>query len=338
MSKKFVIIILFAIIIMAVSIPFLNYKSTVKHPFVSNKDTIRFTVKDGDSLSNLINNLSNQKVIGSKLFIKWYIKNHNLNTTIKPGSYAFLSNISLEKLIESLNTGKFSDFAIKVTIPEGYDINQIAALLQQKNVISKEQFIQSVKNYALPDYIKKDSKRKYSLEGYLFPDTYEFTKGMKGDQVIDIMLNNFERVMKDIEDKNNLNIKAEDTDKIINMASIVEREAQKENERAMIAGVFYNRLKIGMQLQSCATVEYALGVHKDKLYNNDLKINSPYNTYLVKALPEGPICSPGRLSIEAAIMPEKTKNIYFVSKNDGTHFFTDDYKKFLEVKKATQGD
>ncbi|WP_264852186.1 endolytic transglycosylase MltG, partial [Clostridium omnivorum] len=153
----------------------------------------------------------------------------------------------------------------------------------------------------------------------------------------DMMIKNFETVLKDVENKKNRTLNTSDIDRVITMASIVEKEAEKDEERGKVAAVFYNRLNKGMKLQSCATVLYTLGVHKDKLYDKDLAAPGPYNTYIVKALPAGPICSPGRKSIEAAIDPPTTKDIYFVSKNDGTHFFTDSYTEFEKVKKQYQG-
>ena len=121
------------------------------------------------------------------------------------------------------------------------------------------------------------------------------------------------------------------------MASIVEKEASDKKELDIVASVFYNRLKIDMPLQSCATVLYSLGKHKDILLDKDLEVKSPYNTYIVEGFPIGPICNPGKESIKAALSPATTNYLYFVSTNDGKHFFTDDYKKFLEIKKKTQG-
>ena len=161
---------------------------------------------------------------------------------------------------------------------------------------------------------------------------------MQGDKIIDKMLDRFNYVIKEIEKENNIKIKDEDMDKLISMASVIEKEAEKDGERGKIASVFYNRIDKKMKMESCATVLYALGYHKDKLYYKDLKIKSPYNTYLNTGLPIGPICSPGKNSIKAALNPEKTDYLYFVSKNNGTHFFTKNYNDFLKVKKETQGD
>lgn len=159
---------------------------------------------------------------------------------------------------------------------------------------------------------------------------------MDGEKVISTMYNRFEKVAEDL--KNKYKIKDEELDKIITLASIVEKEAEVNVERGKVASVFHNRVKKGMKMESCATVLYAMGKHKEKLYYKDLEINSPYNTYKTIGLPPGPICNPGIESIEATIKPEETNYLYFVSNNDGTHFFTDNYAEFLKVKKTTQGD
>jgi UPF0755 protein len=159
---------------------------------------------------------------------------------------------------------------------------------------------------------------------------------MDGEKIISIMYNRFEEVVKDLKDQ--YEIQDEELDKIITLASIVEKEAEVNEERGKVASVFHNRIKKGIKMESCATVLYAMGKHKDKLYYKDLEIKSPYNTYKNMGLPPGPICSPGIESIKATINPEKTNYLYFVSNNDGTHFFTDNYAEFLKVKKITQGD
>jgi UPF0755 protein len=310
----------------------------IKHPFIIEDATIELKVKSGDTLSGVINSLYENKKIGNSYLIKWYIKKQQLSTNIKPGTYNFSKDISLEELIKGLGESKYNENSVRVTIPEGYDVEHIAALLQDNGIIEKEKFIQSVKEYTPPSYIKTDSKRKYALEGFLFPDTYELIKGMKGKDIIDIMLKNFEAVLKNAQDKSNKEISDEEIDKIIILASMVERETEAVDERVVVSSVLHNRLNIKMKLQIDATVEYALGVHKTIYTYKDLEVQSPYNTYLVAGLPVGPICNPGKASIVAAMEPASTKYIYYVSKFDGskTHFFSENYDKFLSDKKVSQ--
>lgn len=322
---------------------FVIYKDALKiinHPFIANAEKIEVTVNSGDSLNSVIDNLASEKKLGNSFLIKWYIKNKKLSSNIKPGTYSFSKDSSIEFFVKDLVKGKYNENAIKVTIPEGYDIEHIATLLESKSVISKDDFLKACREYPLPSYIKKDPKRKYALEGYVFPDTYEIIKGTTGKQIIDIMLKNFEIVIKQIETENNKQITALDMDKIITMASIVERESELPSERPIIASVFYNRIKINMKLQSCATLEYALGVHKTIYSDKDTTTPSPYNTYYVSGMPLGPICNPGKASIAAALMPGNTKHLFFVAKFDGSksHFFSENESQFYKDKKTSEAN
>lgn len=334
MKKVFSIVIITLGVLAFIS--FTIYKdalNTIRHPFINSNNNIEVNVNNGDSLNSVIQSLSSEKKIGNSFLIKWYIKSKKLSFNIKPGTYSFSDNTSIEDFVKGLEEGKDNINDIKVTIPEGYDIDQIAQLLDKSGVVKKDDFLYSCKNYKLPSYIKDNGKKRYYLEGYLFPDTYVFNKNTSSDKIINTMIGRFEEVITEINKKNNLNINDKNMENIITMASIVEKEAVENNDRPKVASVFYNRIKRNMKLQSDATVLYALGVHKEVVYTNDLKINSPYNTYYVQGLPIGPICSPGRASIEAALNPEKTNNIYFIIIKDGPHFFSNDYNEFLKIKK-----
>lgn len=314
-----------------------NIKKVINTPLLSTEEKVEFEITQGQVLADVIGTLDSKGQIRDKKIVTEYISKHDLNTKVVPGKYSISNFVSLEKLVYFMNTGIFDNVPVRVTIPEGYKVEEIGGVLESKGIISKSEFLESCREYKLPDYIKNDAKRKYALEGYLFPDTYELYKGTSGKTIIDEMTARFKSIVDEVSKKAGKTISNEDLDKFIIMASIVEKEIQKQDERGKAASVFYNRLKIGMKLESCATVLYALGYHKDKLSNEDLKVNSPYNTYLVQGLPEGPVSNPGRACIEAAISPADTDYLYFVSKNDGTHFFTSNYNEFLNVKATTQG-
>lgn len=170
------------------------------------------------------------------------------------------------------------------------------------------------------------------LEGYLFPDTYFFEQESVPQRVVDRLQARFKEVVpKDLEERARiLNVKPAD---IITMASLIEKEARVSHERALIAGVFYNRLRKRMYLESCATVEYALGTWKPRLLYKDLQINSPYNTYRHAGFPPGPICNPGLASIEAALRPATTDMLFFVADGQGSHRFSRYYKDHLNAQK-----
>ncbi|WP_242846074.1 endolytic transglycosylase MltG [Clostridium novyi] len=300
----------------------------IKYPFVSTTDKISVVVAKGDSLSNVINKLHKEGYIKRPDVIKLYINIRRIDTTIKQGKYNINTNISIDRFIKILNQG-FDDEIVKVTIPEGYNIEDIGKLLEDKGIIKKEQFIKSCKNYKLPQYVKQNKNTKYSLEGYLFPDTYRLKKGVSGNEIIKDMLEQFKLVIDDIEKKNN---KINNLHEILTKASIIEKEARSEEDRFKISSVIDNRIQKQMKLQVDATVLYSLGEHKKRLYYKDLNINSPYNTYKVKGLPPGPICNPGKLSIIAALKPQKTDYLYYVLENNKGHYFTKDYKDFLMAK------
>ncbi|WP_035796636.1 endolytic transglycosylase MltG [Clostridium akagii] len=329
------IVIIALFVTLLVSTVYVGY--SLKHPFkiTNNKE---FEVKKGDTFYSIITRLNSQGVMTNPLIVKAYIKYYKIPGIIKPGIYMLSSDISLKEFIHNVGAGTFDENYVKVTIPEGYNLSQIADKLQSQGILSKDNFIKACESYKLPSYVKDDNKRRYKLEGYLFPDTYELKKGMSGNDVIKLMLNSFKDHMNLLAKNDNITIDEDKYDSIVDMASVIEMEAYKDEDRATIASVFYNRISKNMKLQSNVTVEYALGYHKEKLYNKDTAIASPYNTYYVTGLPEGPICSPGIKSLRAAAEPSKTNYIYFLSYDNGVSYFTADYNKFLAEKKKLQGN
>lgn len=310
------------------------YSKSIKNPFKTNDDFI-VKVKEGDTLYTIIDGIEEDGILKNSVITKMYIKMSDNKPVIKPGTYNVKKDASLGDLLNILGNESLNNNNVSVTIPEGYDIDQIAKVLNEKGIISSEKFIKGVKEYPVPKYIKLDEKKRYQLEGFLFPDTYTFTKGVTAEEIIKTMNNRFNSIIKELTNKEA--IETQNINDIVTMASIVEKEASSESERDIVSSVFYNRLNNKMKFQSCATVIYALGEHREKLYEKDLEVKSPYNTYLVEGLPIGPISNPGRASINAAINPKKTNYLFFVSNNDGTHFFTDNYEEFLKVKEKTQG-
>ncbi|MFA4886244.1 MAG: endolytic transglycosylase MltG, partial [Desulfotomaculaceae bacterium] len=191
-----------------------------------------------------------------------------------------------------------------------------------KGLVDRDKFFAAVANedfsYAFIQSLPKGDKR---LEGYLFPDTYQVTRGSSEKSIIDMMLQRFAREMSNHDYQAQASKGGLSLHEAITVASLIEREARIDEERPLIAGVIYNRLNMQMQLQLCATVEYALGTNKPKLYYKDLEIDSPYNTYRIMGLPPGPIAMPGENSLLAAIHPAHTEYLYYVAKPDGSHAF-----------------
>ncbi len=254
--------------------------------------------------------------------------------SLKAGEYVFSKDMSMLQILRKIEDG--ITVLYKFTIPEGFALHQIARLWEEKEFGLAVDFAEVARDPAMLEKYGVNSK---NLEGYLFPDTYMFPHGISEREAVDTMLHQFSEELSHLTDGGNT-ANHDRTDltlslhEIISLASIIEKEAKVEQEKPIISAVFYNRLMRGRKLESCATVLYSLGYPGRKLTDNDLKnTKSPYNTYLHKGLPPGPICSPGLGSIAAAFNPSDDKYLYFVSKNDGTHYFAETYRDFLNAKR-----
>lgn len=253
--------------------------------------------------------------------ISWFLFLTNrtkVQDKLKSGIYEFSGRTPLKKVVEKLVKGEVK--LVRVTIPEGANIKEIAEILEKKGVISdKKVFIE----YA------KEKK----LEGFLFPDTYLFPLNSSVESITYHMWERFREVYKELTGETINEENFEKIKKIVTIASIVEKEAIYPGEKRIIAGIINNRLKKGLPIQSCATVEYALGYHKARLTEKDLKIKSPYNTYSHRGLPPTPICNPGKISLKATLNPEKTDYLYFLSMGNGKNYFSKSYREHLRAKK-----
>jgi len=325
---------LIGVLIVCVLAGIYQYKKIIQHPIIASED-IHVNVENGDTLYSILDDLNQNGAVKNSSIIKFYIKKNGVKSNIHTGKFFIPKDSTVNEIITILSTVGNEEDIIKVTIPEGFDIKEIAKVLQEKGIINSEKFIESCKTYKLPTYIYENENRNFNLEGFLFPATYELKAGMSGNVIIKSMVDKFYITINEINKEKPIDMKK--LDDIIIMASIVERETSDATERNKVASVFYNRLDKDIKLQSCATVLYSLGKHKEKIYNKDLEVKSPYNTYKVEGLPVGPICSPGKASIKAVLSPAKTNYLYFVLNKDGKHFFTDNYNEFLKVKAVTQG-
>lgn len=333
-TKKFrvkLIILLLTIIAIIGSLNYYNY--TIEKPIKTNKDNISITVGEGEGFYNLLDRLEDEGILRNKTLIKLNLKLNNQNLDIVPGTYEIKTNISLDELIDILkNISHKGD--ISVTIPEGYDIDEMAELFEKQGLFSRDEFIQAVKEYELPSYIKSDSNKKYNLEGYLFPDTYFINKDITPEEFITLMINEFETTIKSIEGKESITISNDELGKIVTIASLIEEEAEVDEERTLISSVIYNRLNKGMKLEFCSTINYAWGEHLSQVLNKHLEIDSPYNTYKNAGLPVGPITNPGKKSLIAAIEPANTDYLYFMLlyNQGGKHHFSTTGEEHERVK------
>jgi UPF0755 protein len=237
---------------------------------------------------------------------------------MKAGEYELQPSMPLALIIDKLARGDAT--AVWFTVPEGYTVDQVADTLAQLGMVDRRRFLKLAQSSG--EKLDADLKiPRHTLEGYLFPDSYKFKKGVSERTIVTGMLRNFHsKVVEDLGE--DIHSSSLPLDKIVTLASLIEREARVPEDRPMIAAVIYNRLKRHMLLQIDASVLYALGHHKDRVLLADLKIDSPYNTYKYPGLPPGPICSPGLASIRAALRPAKADYLYYVARADGSHIFS----------------
>jgi len=284
---------------------------------VDKKEKI-FIVKKGSGLRVVAIKLSRRRLIKSKdLFILWAILKGGTKD-IKAGEYSLNQSMAPVRIFNILSTGAIKTYTL--TIPEGLTAEQIADLLAKKNLVNIEEFIPLVMDKTLAASFHIDGT---SLEGYLFPDTYIISRDIGARQLIDLMIKRFQKIFSAlIEDKELIPGGLLPVKEIVTLASIVEKEAGLAKEKPIIASVFLNRLKKRMRLESDPTVIYGLKNFDGNLKKKDLRTPNSYNTYLNYGLPPGPIANPGRESLMAAVNPAETDYLYFVSKNDGSHYFS----------------
>lgn len=321
---KFITVALLCFIVIGI----VMFNSIINKPLkITSNEQI--SIDEGESFYSLLNELKLENKIKNTFVIKAYTKIKGMDLEIIPGQYTLNKDMSTEDIIELLQSNTKENY-IDFTIPEGFTVDDIAEKLEKEGICKSEEFINAVKQYPLPAYVKENSEKRYNLEGFLFPDTYKLEKGMAPETIVQALLNRFDEVWNEIVTNLGIKINNDDIEKIITVASMVEKEARIDEERPTIASVIYNRINADMTLSIDATILYAYGYHKDKLYYKDLEIDSPYNTYLYKGLPVGPISNPGAPSIIAALKPADTDYLFYVLENDSEHYFTDNDEDFMK--------
>ncbi|OGS20102.1 MAG: hypothetical protein A3J83_04510 [Elusimicrobia bacterium RIFOXYA2_FULL_40_6] len=282
---------------------------------IPNREVI-ITIPAGSTGKQITELLYENRLISNKKIFAFFSGLTNSVKKFQSGTYKLNQKMDMFKIMDVIKKGKV--YSIKITIPEGYTAAQIAELLEQKNLAKKEAFLEIIE--------------KEKLEGYLFPETYFVPFGSTEKQIAGIMVNEFKKNYTPELGEQAKKLKMTEQS-IITLASIIEKEAVAPEERALISGIFYNRLKKGWMIESCATVRYALNKYSDKLTYKNLGVASPYNTYEHHGLPPGPICNPGMPSIQAALNPAQTDLMFFFSNGKGTHEFSKYYKQHLEKQK-----
>jgi len=330
--KILCLLVLLSLVIAAVSLGlFIHFNSPPRQDkpvALSQLDGIRqedgvwyIEVRRGESAQSVGLRLERAGLISSRFF--WNILCRFKKEPVKTGTYTLEEPASQIAIHNLLVSGR--QILYRVTIPEGVTLRKIAAILEEEGICSAEDFLDAARD---PQIIDKYAIPNSSMEGYLFPDTYLFPVEYPASRVVMSMADNFYDRIESI-DPSVKNLTSQQLNEKVIIASIVEREYRVAEEASLMAGVFYNRLAINMALQSCATVEYVITEiqgkpHPAVLYNRDLEIRDPYNTYIVPGLPPGPISAPGAVALNAALFPQKSDFFYFRLEDaqSGKHYFS----------------
>ena len=320
-------------LIAAALVVYLAYSavSVLTRPPATRTDfSVLYTVQPGDTLGEIAGGLQEEGLIISELVFRLALERRGSVNSLQPGQYLLRSSMSMDQIIDELQRGQAADRV--VTVIEGWRSEQIAEHLESLGAFDRAAFLAAVKSDTdqFTHAFLPAQSGGGSLEGYLFPDTYFIGPQTTARELVSAMLNRFGEIYGPQERQAAAAAGRSDHEVVI-LASIVEREAQLDEERPLIASVFLNRLAQGMPLQADPTVQYAAaaagGWWKDPLTAADLQIDSPYNTYRSAGLPPGPIANPGAASLRAVLEPAETQYLFFVARGDGSHAFAETYEE-----------
>lgn len=280
-----------------------------------------FSIAQGEGFNQLTRRLQNAGMITSPIRFKLLARIKREDKQLKAGEYRLAADMTPEEILDVLVKGK--QHLYRITIPEGFNLNQIADEIDRLALTNGRQFLVMANDSKVASSIGIEHP---TLEGYLFPDTYYFPKNATPISIITKMVSNFQDNFTAAwrQRAQDLNLTVHE---VVTLASIIEKETGAPYERPVIASVFHNRLRKRMRLESDPTVIYGIKNFNGNLTRKDLRTHTPYNTYKIKGLPRGPIANPGLASLEAALYPEETKYLFFVSKKDGTHYFSTNIKE-----------
>ncbi len=291
-----------------------------------------FTVETGESGAGIAERLEEEGLIRSALAFQGLLRIRGLQSSLKRGTYRIEPGMRARDVLELLVSGKQA--LVRVTVPEGHTLRRTAEVFAQAGVSGRDEFLAAARDPALLASLGIPSA---SAEGYLFPDTYYLPHDTPGEEAVRLMVGALRsRLAERLPES--LSLSPEELHRRIILASVVEREYRLPEEAPRIAGVFWNRLRIGMALQSCATVVYIITEvqgkkHPEVLYNRDIEIRHPFNTYVNPGLPPAPISNPGMTALEAVFRPEPSRYLYFrlLDARTGRHYFSETLDEHIKA-------
>lgn len=288
----------------------------ISTPASHEPEEVVIEISSGMSLGALSNLLEERGLISSAAKFGWLVRFKGAARRIKAGEYQLSTGLRPGEVLDKIVRGEI--LLHQITFPEGYTMKQIAELLDSRHLAQADRFIATA---STPSFVKKFNIPASTLEGYLFPDTYQLAANLPVENILGSLMKRFNQHFGPAEEE-----KAEQLGftrhQVVTLASVVEKETAIVEERPLIAGVFLNRLKKGIRLQSDPTVIYGLEHFNGNLTRAHLAADTPYNTYTRRGLPAGPICNPGADAIQAVLNPASTPYLYFVAKKDGSHHFS----------------
>lgn len=286
---------------------------------------VTFVVTKGDGVRKVSANLAHDHIISQDFTFMVYLKLSGLSSSIQAGDYRLAGNMSPRTIADVLTKGKVA--SKKITIPEGWTIDDIGNYLEKQNIVTEADFVAATEKDYNYDFLA-DKPAGQGLEGYLFPDTYQVSAKATAEDIVKLMLDTFDEKLTP-ELRAAIKGSGMNIYETVTLASVVEREVSKPEDRKVVAGIFENRLNTGMALESCATIQYILKSNEERFTYEQTRVESPYNTYIHEGLPVGPIGNPGIDSINAVLYPDKADYFYFFSSKGTTY-----YSKTLDEHEA----
>lgn len=331
---KKIIALVSVLIIIGAAYLFLNNYIDESLKAVDSRDDSQIIVEipSGSSTNDIAEILFENNLISNSRIFKYYAGKTGADVKLKAGTYALSKSMDADTLLNTLIKGGSSGNTFNITVIEGLTNEDMAESLSEQTDLSFDKFVELMEN---PDIFKEDyeflkEESITNLQGYLMPETYNIYINSSEEDIVRVLLKEFDEFyVKEIKPRmGNTDLSFEE---VINLASIVEKEALLDEERDEVAKVFLNRLDINMRLQSCATVNYANGEWKERLTYEDIAIDSPFNTYIIEGLPPAPINSPGKVSIISVLEPADVDYLFFVAKGDGSHYFSNTYDEHIDA-------